>query len=636
MRVRLYKNPMQINKGEKNMTNKITGDAEGLSYILQGYKNTMPADQFLREVNKNAEEAIQRVQKKDVNYEGRIIFKRDDQYYSKNKISKMCIIDNGDGMSYSFLSDYMLKLGASTRNNKHRNWGAGFKISGLPFNDYGIIICSWTGKISQGYGIWIHYNQTTSCYESKIINGSKVFKILSDSKPKEITNHGTKITFLGDNKKHNTMEINSLLLKGGLFKGGRKGKDNWAISYLNTKKYKTEKNITTVCYNEDQGRTIKGHFHNLKINSIELGSVRLSKATMDWFLLPAGTQGRHTKNSLNTYALTVGQFGLVHEDEVLKVDFNGKSDRNPLAAWGHQYSRYRVALILKPDEDEFKPNLERTDIFKEGVQVEDFYDNWKEEWQEKTPESLVKLEKEMAEEAAEKINDYEKELKKYASLFRSDQYMVSFDGDFNVEKDKTFKTGGNKNILGEDKSDSDSNSGPNPDKEYGEIEHELGIKIEKSDNKGVLTRNNPYPKVGFVEEGSDNLIASYDYDNNTININKDSLQIHQLVEYRVKKDKLNSYEIVKERLLSILSFQVKQQVAQVYNLMNWDRERIEKSLSSESLTACFANKTMILEELDKKLKAMKSVVLPENKWNHKNEHNFHIKNNPNRFPMLSK
>ena len=214
--------------------------------------------------------------------------------------------------------------------------------------------------------------------------------------------------------------------------------------------------------------------------------------------------------------------------------------------------------------------------------------------------------------------------------------MVSFDGDFNVEKDKTFKTGGNKNILGEDKSDSDSNSGPNPDKEYGEIEHELGIKIEKSDNKGLLTRNNPYPKVGFVEEGSDNLIASYDYDNNTININKDSLQIHQLVEYRVKKDKLNSYEIVKERLLSILSFQVKQQVAQVYNLMNWDRERIEKSLSSESLTACFANKTMILEELDKKLKAMKSVVLPENKWNHKNEHNFHIKNNPNNFLRLSK
>tara|TARA_R100000781_G_C4077378_1_gene126542 strand:+ start:109 stop:1989 length:1881 start_codon:yes stop_codon:yes gene_type:complete len=626
---------MQINKGEKNMTNKITGDAEGLSYILQGYKNTMPADQFLREVNKNAEEAIQRVQKKDVNHEGIIIFKKDDQYYSKNKISKMCIIDNGDGMSFSFLNDYMLKLGASTRNNKHRNWGAGFKISGLPFNDYGIIICSWTKNTPQGYGIWVYYNKTTSCYEYKLVNNSKVFKISNDSKPKEITNHGTKITFLGDNKNHSTMEINSLLKKSGLFKGARTGKHNWVVSYLNTKKYKTEKNIITKCHTGESFRAINGHFNNLKTNSIDSGSVRLSKAVMDWFLLPAG-KNRHTKNSLNTYALTVGQFGLVHEDEVLKVDFAGKSDRNPLAAWGHQYSKYRVALILKPDENEFKPNLERTGVFKEGVQVDDFFDNWKEEWQNNTPEPLIKLEKEMAEQAAEKINDYDNELKKYASLFRSDQYMVSFDGDSNVEKGKTFKTGGNKNILGEDKSDSDSDSGPNPDKEYGEIEHELGIKIDKSENKGILTKNNPYPNVGFVEEGTDSLIASYDYDNNTININKDSLQIHQLIEYRVKKDKINNYEIVKERLLSILSFQIKQQVAQVYNLMNWDRERVEKALSAESLTACFANKTMILEELDKKLKAMKSVVLPENKWNHKSEHNFHIKNNPNRYSVLLK
>ena len=70
--------------------------------------------------------------------------------------------------------------------------------------------------------------------------------------------------------------------------------------------------------------------------------------------------------------------------------------------------------------------------------------------------------------------------------------------------------------------------------------------------------------------------------------------------------------------------------------MNWDRERIEKALSSESLTACFANKTMILEELDKKLKAMKSIVLPENNWPNRDEHNFHVKNNPNRYPVLLK
>ena len=96
------------------MKNEITGDSLGLSYIIKGYENTIPADQYLREVNKNSEEAIQRVQKANhafVTYEGNITYKRDEEYYQKNKVSKLCIIDNGDGMSFNFLNDYLLKLG---------------------------------------------------------------------------------------------------------------------------------------------------------------------------------------------------------------------------------------------------------------------------------------------------------------------------------------------------------------------------------------------------------------------------------------------------------------------------------------------------------------------------------------------
>ena len=103
------------------MSKKITSDPEGISYILKGFKNSMPADQYLREVNKNAEEAIQRVQKNVPFYKGNITIRRDEEYYQKNKVSKMCIIDNGDGMDYDFLDTYLLKLGASLRNNKHKN-----------------------------------------------------------------------------------------------------------------------------------------------------------------------------------------------------------------------------------------------------------------------------------------------------------------------------------------------------------------------------------------------------------------------------------------------------------------------------------------------------------------------------------
>ena len=616
------------------MSNKLTGDSAGMSFIISNMKNTMPADQYIREVNKNAEEAIQRVQKINPEYKGQIVFQKDQEYYKKNKVDKLCVIDNGDGMSYNFLTNYMLKLGASLRGNKHKNFGAGFKISALPFNAYGIIVCSWV-KNSPGYMLWVHYNDKKDEYEAKMFNKNYVIRLEDSVKPKEITDHGTKITFLGDSKSQNTTLIHPLLLKGGLFKGGRKGQSTWITSFLNTKKYFIEKNIKTTYRDLDVQRrnvTIVGHYESLQQVALDKGSVTLNKAIVDWFLLPQDQKIR--TGNFSGSRLTVGQLATVHEDEVLKVDYAGKSDRNPLAAWGHQYSKTRVALVLKPDINEFRPNLERTNIFKEGLEANEYFDNWKEEWQQKTPEILVNLEKTMMEKAIEKSSRFEDELKKHANLFRSDQYMVSSKGEFQIEKDKTFKTGGNKNIIGDENFDSEGNSGPNPDKEYGEIEQELGIKVERSKTTGVLTQNNPYPSVGKVQEGEDSPIAQYVHDTYSVDINTDSLQISQLVEHRVKKDKLNNYESVKKILLEIIEFQIKQQIAHVVNLTGYEQEQIIRALSPESLSACLANKSFLLEKLDQKLVELKSIV-PAGNWQ-RDEHKFHVKNNPNKFPMVSK
>ena len=238
------------------------------------------------------------------------------------------------------------------------------------------------------------------------------------------------------------------------------------------------------------------------------------------------------------------------------------------------------------------------------------------------------------EKAIEKSSRFEDELKKHANLFRSDQYMVSAKGEFQIEKDKTFKTGGNKNIIGEENFDSEGNNGPNPDKEYGEIEQELGIKVERSKTTGVLTQNNPYPSVGKVQEGEDSPIAQYVHDTYSVDINTDSLQIRQLVEHRVKRDKINNYENVKKILLEIIEFQIKQQIAHIVNLTGYEQEQIIRALSPEALSACLANKSFLLEKLDQKLVELKSIV-PAGNWQ-RDEHKFHVKNNPNKFPMVSK
>ena len=156
-----------------------------------GKIGTRTEAQILSDIN--AEEAIQRVQNGNPeSYRGIITFEMDKEYYSKHGVAKLCIIDNGDGMTYNFLDEYLIKLGASTRKNKHPNWGAGFKLSALPFNPYGVIIRSWTKENSHGHVVWIHRNPTTGIYETK---DDKVWTIRTP-KPKGIDKSGTQITFL--------------------------------------------------------------------------------------------------------------------------------------------------------------------------------------------------------------------------------------------------------------------------------------------------------------------------------------------------------------------------------------------------------------------------------------------------------
>ena len=80
------------------MSNKLTGDSAGMSFIISNMKNTMPADQYIREVNKNAEEAILRVQKTNPNYKGQIVFQKDD-----GDASILCNTEK-DGISFLFSS----------------------------------------------------------------------------------------------------------------------------------------------------------------------------------------------------------------------------------------------------------------------------------------------------------------------------------------------------------------------------------------------------------------------------------------------------------------------------------------------------------------------------------------------------
>ncbi len=91
--------------------------------------------------------------------------------------------------------------------------------------------------------------------------------------------------------------------------------------------------------------------------------------------------------------------------------------------------------------------------------------------------------------------------------------------------------------------------------------------------------------------------------------------------------------VIIDEVFKMIGLGLQQQVAHVHNRTDASEEEIDNALSSLSLTACAANKDYIVGKLTLKFKNKDKKLV--NKWN-KDEHKFHISNNPNRFPLVSK
>ena len=134
----------------KNITDKdivsMGGSKEGIFVLLKTWKRSMPDDQQYRELQKNSIEAIQRVQKKDPDFKGKIRWQTDESYLKKYNVQKLCIVDNGDGMTAEVIMSNLNNLGASIRQNEHLNFGCGAKVAVLSKNHRGLLIKSWGGS----------------------------------------------------------------------------------------------------------------------------------------------------------------------------------------------------------------------------------------------------------------------------------------------------------------------------------------------------------------------------------------------------------------------------------------------------------------------------------------------------------
>ena len=639
MRVRLYKNPMQTNKEEKNMTKQITevtqmtGSAEGLSLLIDSWRNQISQDQQYREFTKNSIESIKRVQKKNPEYKGVIKWSIDERYLNKHKVKKLCIIDNGEGMTPQEMLLNINSLGGSTRNNEHYNHGCGAKIAGLAHNREGLIYRSW--KNGQGYVAKFMRNEMGR-YGAVKVNGRNTHPLLYIEKPVEIKEHGCMVTLLGDSPEKNTTEPVVKGNYGSLLKNSRNSKNEWLSAYLNTKFYHVPNNIKISCSRFTKGtgvtNIIKGHEYGLGLDFDRQDEVQLTKTKVKIFYRERASREENNK----VMYLTNGQLAIVNQDEVIKLEFSSAGGVNPLPAWGLQCLKKNVALVLIP-EGQFRQNIERTDLTHEGMSINEQLNLWKTEFREAMPQWLKDIEAEKQLEQMEKDNDTETRLKNLSPLFKKERYFNSERGDVDIEEDEKRKASSKKDNMG-DEPDPNPNPDHDPKDEFGKIDAVFGVEIDRSKYKGKkINVINEYPEVLKTCEGSSPLIGCFEKSNYTIEINLESDLVVELTNYLHKKFNKIMRTVIVDEVFKLIGLSLKQQVAHVHNRMNATEEEIDNALNPFSLTACAANKDYIIDRLRSKLKDHSNVSNKKltNLWNNENkpsldDSSIH-KYNPNKY-----
>jgi len=562
----------------KNITDKdivsMGGSKEGIFVLLKTWKRSMPDDQQYRELQKNSIEAIQRVQKKDPDFKGKIRWKTDESYLKEYNVQKLCIVDNGDGMTAEVIISNLNNLGASIRQNEHLNFGCGAKVAVLSKNHKGLIIKSWVKGADCGWMAWMTWSKgKVGMYKE---NDRQTFPITWDEAPDFIkqAGHGTVVTPLGDTDADNTTKASEDYGRTGMLRSSRLS-TFWLICYLNTKFYSIPKNIHISCQRFQEPKsyyTISGHEKIISDCTERKDQVRLTGATAYIFYSEKDFGAKYPSGSGGAVSqqLVKGQVAFVSQDEVIKLDFDGSPSGNTLPKWGLQCLRHQVMLIIEPDGS-FEQNVERTQLNYNGQDSSDFMGGWYAEFKARMPEWLKKKEQEKEQEQL-KNNDYKSLLKKLASFFKKDRHHQSAKGDPIEEGDERKAS----SLKHTDKPPGPPNPNPDPVDQYGETKELFGVKIDQSKFRGKRIRQaNEYPDCLEVHRGETEYPLTFVPENYKIEVNVDALFFDKVTTFFCKNYKKIQPETARVEVIKLVKVSAVQQVAFIYNQLDiTDEQRI--------------------------------------------------------------
>jgi len=391
--------------------------------------------QFLRELTQNAIESIAKTDEQT----GDIIWDVDWRHYADTQCYKLCVTDNGQGMTGDQLVEYINALSSSSSEQSFGgNYGVGAKISAATRNHAGLVYVSW--QDAKGSMIHLWRDPTSKRYGLRQfeVDGSYEYcvTVTDEAKPEKIIKgHGTRVVLFGMSDDADTMTAPPIA----------PAPSRWVGKYLNGRYFRFPKGITVKARegwtfplsDKDRNvlRRITGQEEYLKEHSVSSGTIQLKGALAHWWILKddkAITQNSGSHESS-------GHVAALYQNELYELQ-NGRAATARLQNFGVTLGYRFVVIYIEPHESQkVTSNTARTYLSINNEPLP--WADWAAEFREKMPKQISEL---VIKSAAGATDDDQgksirERLQQILDLYKLSRYRPTASGSLMIDGDTLTK-----------------------------------------------------------------------------------------------------------------------------------------------------------------------------------------------------
>lgn len=626
-------------------------------FIIDKLAESATPKQQLRELVQNGIESIQRRCSSGDNTPGRIEIDIDWAWYKSEGSYKICVSDNGDGMTPQEMESYLNHLsvkGASGNQSSRGNFGVGAKITALAFNPYGVVYFSLKNGV--GSVMTLHRDPVTGVYGIQGMDtdfGPSYVPILDEEDIDEIktplmVRSGTKVTLLGHSADENTRYCRR-----------EDGGANSVYVFLTNRYFTLPENIELLVGkvtdnpaewprerpspsgrsdNSDKKTFNYEQIHGLKASldarlrsknddgqrvSGASGVVELSDAVVYWYLFDdgRGMPIKAVQKNMAARGLRTSAVNLVFQEEVYDQRF-GNEGRRALAQFGILFGSENFVLCVKPVGDEYTSDLARSEVLRaDDKNLIHSWERWGREFAAKMPLEIKRKQDDvMARTETIENTSHEKankdRLAKMMSILRPTVYRRSSDGQLNAEGE--LRLGGSPGRgESEQKETGRGNRNENPPPPTRPSSTSPNLFLERITNKNKNKDSNAKPaQINFsnikctwislstgTRSQEDLEDRACEVIENQVRINADFrgfVDLLRLVNGEVNQDGNQAiFQEVQTVMRAFVQLQLEEIILSVRGLSNrttWDTDAVRSALSPESLTAAVMSRYHIREQ----------------------------------------